>query len=84
MEHDQVQFEERLSGFGWVSSLQKCSPAMGMLAYGAPVDVQDDYLRMSESTTIKAMYRFCRAVVAVFGPQYLRAPNEKKQLGSWP
>ena len=49
-----------------------------MLAYGAPGDIQDDYLRMSESTAIQAMYRFCRAVVGVFGPHNLRAPNEEE------
>ncbi|KAK1610218.1 hypothetical protein QYE76_033891 [Lolium multiflorum] len=46
------------------SSIQKCTAAMRMLAYGAPADTQDDYLRMSESTAIECMYKFCRAVEA--------------------
>ena len=51
------------------SSLQKCTVAMRMIAYGAPADVVDDYLWMSESTIIKSMYRFCRAVIGVFCPK---------------
>ncbi|XP_071678388.1 uncharacterized protein [Lolium perenne] len=43
------------------SSIQKCTAAMRMLAYGAPADTQDDYLRMSESTAIECMYKFCLA-----------------------
>ena len=52
---------------------------MMMLAYGGPTNGQEDYLHMSESTTIKSMYTFCRVVVAlVFDPQYLRWPDEEE------
>jgi hypothetical protein len=49
-----------------------------MLSYGAPTDAQDDYLRMSESTAIECMYKFCRAMVGHFGKNYLRGPTEAK------
>ena len=35
------------------TSIQKCTTAMRMLAYGAPGDSLDDYGRMAESTTIE-------------------------------
>ena len=34
------------------STLQKCMVALRLLAYGAPADSQDDYLRMAESTML--------------------------------
>jgi hypothetical protein len=48
-----------------------------MLAYGAPGDSQDDYICMAESTAMECMSRFYRAVVSVFGSDYLRTPNEE-------
>ncbi|KAK1604420.1 hypothetical protein QYE76_028093 [Lolium multiflorum] len=38
-------------------------------------DTADDYLRMAESTALDCFYRFCRAVIAVFGDYYLRSPT---------
>jgi hypothetical protein len=51
--------------------------AMQMLAYGAPGDSSDDYLRMAESTAFDCFYQFCRAVIAVFGDIYLKSPTVK-------
>jgi hypothetical protein len=47
-----------------------------MIQYGTLGDAKDEYLSIGESTTIEPIYRFCRVVVAVFGPYYLRGPNE--------
>ena len=60
--------------FGF-TSIQKCTTAMRMLVYRAPGDLLDDYGRMAESIIIECFYKFCRAGVAVFGPQYLRTLN---------
>jgi hypothetical protein len=59
------------------SSLQKCTAALRMLAYGAPGDSQDDYIHMAESMAMECMSRFYRVVVSVFGSDYLRTPNEE-------
>ncbi|XP_059306241.1 uncharacterized protein LOC132057631 [Lycium ferocissimum] len=45
-----------------------------MLAYGLPADATDEYVKIGESTAIESMKRFCRAIVEVFGQQYLRSP----------
>jgi hypothetical protein len=63
------------TGMAGFSALQKCTVAMRMLAYGAPGDSTDDYLRMPESTAFDFFYQFCMAVIAVFGDIYLRSPT---------
>jgi hypothetical protein len=65
------------TGMVGFSSLQKCTAALRMLAYGAPSDSHDDYISMTKSTTMECMYRFCKAMVSVFGPDYMRTPNKK-------
>jgi hypothetical protein len=57
------------------TSYQKCSAAIRMLAYGVAGDLIDEYLRMSESTFLDSMYKFCKVVIAVFGTVYLRYPT---------
>jgi hypothetical protein len=46
-----------------------------MLAYGVAGDLVDEYMCMSESACVEAMYNFCRAIISVFGEVYLRELN---------
>ncbi|KAL5823835.1 hypothetical protein ACOSQ3_021816 [Xanthoceras sorbifolium] len=46
-----------------------------MLAYSAPADATDEYIKIGKSTTTESLKRFCRAVVEVFGEHYLRSSN---------
>ena len=48
-----------------------------MLAYEVSGDLINEYIRMSESTCLESLYKFCKAVIAVFGPEYLREPTVK-------
>ncbi|XP_062190022.1 uncharacterized protein LOC133893066 [Phragmites australis] len=77
-EHD-PWFQQRRNAAGELrlSSLQKFIAAFRMLAYDAPADSLDECIRLGESTIIESMRWFVRAVVEVFGDEYLRAPNEE-------
>src|SRR5262249_16986531 len=57
-----------------LSSLQKVTAAMRMLAYGVSADSVYDYVRIGESTAIESLKKFVEAIVAVFGNEYLRSP----------
>ncbi|KAI5019576.1 hypothetical protein ZWY2020_044464 [Hordeum vulgare] len=57
------------------SSYHKYIAAICMLAYGIPGDLVDEYVCMSETTCLMSMYKFCQAVIEVFGPEYLRQPT---------
>jgi hypothetical protein len=75
-QHDRY-FTQRRSCCGLLghSTMQKVTAALRMMAYGIPADLVDDHLAMGESTSIECVKRFAVAVVEVFGPEYLRAPN---------
>ena len=45
------------------------------MLYGVAGALVDEYMRIRESTCLESMYRFCRAVIAVFGPEYNREPT---------
>jgi hypothetical protein len=59
-----------------LSPLQKCVASIRILAYGIPADAVDDYVRISDSTAIEALAKFCAAVVGVYEEHYLRAPTK--------
>ncbi|XP_052181945.1 uncharacterized protein LOC127794738 [Diospyros lotus] len=58
-----------------LSLLQKMTAILRMLAYGSPADAVDEYVRIGESTVIENLKKFTKAVVEIFGEQYLRRPN---------
>ncbi|GKC73918.1 putative nuclease HARBI1 [Tanacetum coccineum] len=59
-----------------LSSLQKCTRAMRVLAYGMSFDAVDEYLRMSGVVTKKSLMSFVQGIISCFGDEYLRRPNE--------
>ncbi|CAM6094363.1 unnamed protein product [Calypogeia fissa] len=60
-----------------LSSIQKITAALRMLALGVSADAVDEYCRIGESTTMKSLMRFTRAISVVFQAQYLRQPTKE-------
>ncbi|XP_020161290.1 uncharacterized protein [Aegilops tauschii subsp. strangulata] len=57
------------------SAKQKFTAALRMLALGTAADAVGEMVMMGESTCLKTTVKFARAVVEVFGPEYLRERN---------
>ena len=60
-----------------LSCFQKVTAVFRMLTYGVAADATDEYVRIGESTTFESLRKFVKAVIEVFGNEYLRSPNEK-------
>ncbi|XP_074288124.1 uncharacterized protein LOC141613289 [Silene latifolia] len=58
-----------------LSSIQKCTTAMRILAYGIAGDAVDKYVRLAGTTTLKSLKKFVRGVIEIFGDEYLRRPT---------
>ncbi|XP_048613069.1 putative nuclease HARBI1 [Brassica napus] len=58
-----------------LSTLQKCTAAIRMLAYGQSGDTYDEYLRLGESTALLCSDNFTNAIIQLFGHEYLRRPT---------
>ncbi|XP_062208920.1 uncharacterized protein LOC133910594 [Phragmites australis] len=76
-QHDDyfVQKRDRIRRLG-LSPLQKITAAFRMLTYGVAADATDDYIRITESTAVESLKRFVKAIVEIFGDEYLRSPND--------
>ena len=55
-------------------AFQKIIVAIRMLAYGVTGDYVDEYLRISETTTMMSLKLFAQAVVSLYFDTYLRSP----------
>ncbi|CAM8934568.1 unnamed protein product [Rhodiola kirilowii] len=70
-------FRQRVDACGkkGLSSLQKCTAAIRILAYGVSADAVDDYVRIGETTAIECVKKFASDVITIFESEYLRKPN---------
>jgi hypothetical protein len=62
-------------GLASFSTHQKITCALRYMAYGMCADQLDELLRFGQTTVALVVDRFCRAIIDVFGPTYLRPPN---------
>jgi hypothetical protein len=60
-----------------LSSLQKCTAAVRMLAYGVAADATDEYIRLGASTSDEALRHFCIAIRGCFESTFLRQPSRE-------
>ncbi|XP_004289403.1 PREDICTED: uncharacterized protein LOC101313362 [Fragaria vesca subsp. vesca] len=70
-----VQKPDASGRFG-LSTEQKLTCAMRMLAYGLPADLCDEFLNIAESTALEILSHFTRAIWKVYHKQYLRRPSK--------
>ncbi|GKA73760.1 ALP1-like protein [Tanacetum coccineum] len=51
---------------------RKCTSAILQMAYGAVPDALDEYLQMGATTARKSLQLFCKAIMELYGEQFLR------------
>uniref|UniRef100_A0A2N9F402 Nuclease HARBI1 n=1 Tax=Fagus sylvatica TaxID=28930 RepID=A0A2N9F402_FAGSY len=70
-------FVQRRNAAGrlWLSSFQKMTAVIRMLAYGTMADLCDEYVSIGETTAMKCLKKFVKAVVSNFSKEYLWSPT---------
>ena len=58
-----------------LSSLQKMTATLRMLAYEVATDFIDEYVKIGESIAIESLKKFIEAIVNIYSTEYLRSPN---------
>ncbi|XP_071741095.1 protein ALP1-like [Rutidosis leptorrhynchoides] len=53
----------------------RISQALRQLAYGTAADMFDEYLKMSEQTSILCLDNFCKCIITLYKERYMRSPN---------
>ena len=79
-----IKQQKDATGKPGLSTIQKCTAAMRMLAYGCPADSVDEYVKIGESTCNIYLERFCSKISQLYGNAYPGDPgstqNEKVLL----
>jgi hypothetical protein len=73
--NDYFKKKPNASGLLGATVLQKVFELFCILAYDVPTDSVDEVVRIAESTMLEAFHHLVRAVVEVFGEEYLRTPT---------
>ena len=76
---NEVQFfRQKKDGLGrlGLSTLQKCTASIRVLAYGSVLDAVDEYLKLGSTTTRLCVENFVEAIIGLFGDQYLRRTTQ--------
>ncbi|GKC79820.1 ALP1-like protein, partial [Tanacetum coccineum] len=53
----------------------KCTSAIRQMTYGAVPDALDEYLQMGATTSRKCLQMFCKAIMELYGEEFLRKPT---------
>ncbi|GJU46864.1 ALP1-like protein [Tanacetum coccineum] len=53
----------------------KCTFAICQITYGAVPDALHEYLQMGATTASKSLQMFCKAIMELYGEEFLRKPT---------
>uniref|UniRef100_A0A0D3E394 Nuclease HARBI1 n=1 Tax=Brassica oleracea var. oleracea TaxID=109376 RepID=A0A0D3E394_BRAOL len=70
-------FQQKQNGLGrlGLSTLQKCTAVIRVLAYGHAADAVDEYLQLGSTNTRSCLENFVEGIINFFGNEYLRRPT---------
>ena len=80
LEATEPYFVQRRNAAGRLrlSSFQKTTAAIRLLAYETTADLCDKYVSIGETTTMKCVKKFVKAVVSNFSEEYLQSPTNQR------